>query len=115
MKALRDLTFLCALLLGLFWLTTDPKSSPGYTSELVAEQITSPQAADAWLPLRSSIQIGAKHNLPTFESQPCFVAKKGKWTVTDAFAPVNRFGQALAHANATLQKRRLLFPFHEFS
>jgi hypothetical protein len=114
-KALRDLTILCALLLGLFWLTTEPKSPSDFTSELVAEQIATPQAGDAWLPLSPSIQIGSKHNLPAFECVSGFVAKKGTWTVTDAFAPVNRFGQALAHACVSQQKRRLLFPFHEFS
>jgi hypothetical protein len=114
-KALRDLTFLCALLLGLFWLTTEPKPTSVITSELIAEQIAKPQAGDAWLPLSPSIQIGSKHQLPTFESLPGFVAKKGHWTVTDAFAPVNAFGQALAHACASEQRMRLLFPFHEFS
>ena len=117
MKALRDLTFLCALLLGMLWFTTDPSIAIATSSseQLVPEQVTKPLSADALLPLSTRIQTSAQPELPTFKSLSSYSVGDGAWTVADAFAPVNAFSQAAARSCASQQKRRLLFPFHEFS
>lgn len=117
MKALRDLTFLCALLLGMLWFTTDPSNAVATTpsKQLVPEQIAKPLSADALLPLSTRLQTSAQPTLPASKSLGNFLAVGRAWTFADAFAPVNAFSQAAARSCASLQKRRLLFPVHEFS
>lgn len=117
MKALRDLTFLCALLLGMLWFTTDPSTAVATipSEQLVPEQVAKPLSADALLPLSTRLQTSAQPNLPAFKNVGNQLAVSRAWTVADAFAPLNAFSQAVARSCASQQKRRLLFPFHEFS
>lgn len=108
------MSLLCALLMGLFWLTGESGQTPPSAAGQVAAQLAHHAPVDAWLPSAPRLQMGPQHELPAFQQLPSVCAQKNSWTLTDAFAPLNAFGQAWAHSCVADQRRLLLFPFHDF-
>jgi len=115
-KALRDLTLLCALLFGLLWFTNDPSTATTAASseQLVPEQTAMPLSAAALLPLGSRVQATSQSDLPVIKSLGSYLLTPHAYHLTNALAPLTALSATQARGWQEAQKRRLLFPFHEF-